>query len=121
IEQDILPKLGFLGVGWIGKNRLEALTSHKLTEQVYIHDPNQASVLEILQTLPSAKVKDSLDDLLQEEVDGIVIATPSALHAKQAIQALENGKAVFCQKPLGRNLAETNAVVLQAQQSNKLL
>lgn len=121
IEQDILPKLGFLGVGWIGKNRLEALTSQRLTEQVYIHDPDPSSIQDILQALPSAKVKESFNDLLQEEVDGIVIATPSALHAKQAIQALENGKAVFCQKPLGRNLAETKAVVYQAQQSNKLL
>src|SRR5690606_38675139 len=121
IEQDILPKLGFLGVGWIGKNRLEALTSQRLTEQVYIHDPDPSSIQDILQALPSPKVKESSTDVLQEEVDGIVIAAPSALHAKRAIQALENGQAVFCQKPLGRNLAETKAVVYQAQQSNKLL
>ena len=34
-------------------------------------------------------------------LDGVVIATPSALHAEQAIAALERGVAVFCQKPLG--------------------
>ena len=45
----------------------------------------------------------SLDELLEPELDGIVIATPSALHAEQAIAALERGLAVFCQKPLARN------------------
>src|SRR5690606_4374151 len=88
---------------------------------VYIYDPNPSSIQEAMQVVPSAKIKENYNDLLQEDLDGIVIATPSALHAKQAIQALESGKAVFCQKPLGRNLAETKAVVHQAQLSNKLL
>ena len=44
-------------------------------------------------------------------LDGVVIATPSALHAEQSIPALEAGVAVFCQKPLGRNAGEARAVV----------
>ena len=31
-----------------------------------------------------------------------MIATPNALHAEQCIRSLDAGKAVFCQKPLGR-------------------
>src|SRR5690606_2112222 len=53
--------------------------------------------------------------------DGVVIATPSALHAEQSIAALNMGKAVFCQKPLGRNAAETRAVVEAARKNNLLL
>lgn len=121
IQQDTLPKLGFLGVGWIGKNRLEALASSKLSENVAICDTYQPSIEETLKVVPAAKCYESLDEMLQQDIDGIVIATPSALHARQAIKALEHGKAVFCQKPLGRNLAETKAVVNQAQKSNKLL
>lgn len=121
VEIDTLPKLGFLGVGWIGKNRLEALISSNLSENIAICDTDKPNMDEVLKILPSVKCHDSLEDLLKENVDGIVIATPSALHAKQAITALEHGKAVFCQKPLGRNLAETKAVVNQAQKMNKLL
>lgn len=120
-QQGTLPKLGFLGVGWIGKNRMEALFSNKLTEKISVFDPDELSVQEALRAVPSAKVLQSYDDLLKEEIDGVVIASPSALHAKQAIQALEHGKAVFCQKPLGRNLGETKAVVHKAKQSDKLL
>jgi predicted dehydrogenase len=55
------------------------------------------------------------------ELDGIVIATPSALHAEQAIAALEAGLAVFCQKPLARNAAEARRVVAAARAADRLL
>jgi predicted dehydrogenase len=51
----------------------------------------------------------------------VVIATPSALHAEQAIAALEAGAAVFCQKPLGRTAAEAQAVVEAARAADRLL
>lgn len=121
VTQGVLPKLGFLGVGWIGKSRMEALISQALTKRISICDPDISSVQEALKTVPEAKIHTNFNDLLQEDLDGVVIATPSALHAEQALQALENGKAVFCQKPLGRNLAETKAIINQAQQANKLL
>jgi predicted dehydrogenase len=63
----------------------------------------------------------SLQDLLDRKLDGIVIATPSALHAEQARAALERGVAVFCQKPLARTAAETVAVVELARRGDTLL
>jgi predicted dehydrogenase len=43
------------------------------------------------------------------------------LHARQAMAALERGVAVFCQKPLGRDEAEVQAVVAAAEQADRLL
>jgi predicted dehydrogenase len=63
----------------------------------------------------------TLDELLEQELDGVVIATPSALHAEQCIRALEHGLAVFCQKPLGRTAAETRRVVDAARAADRLL
>jgi predicted dehydrogenase len=51
----------------------------------------------------------------------VVIATPSALHADQAVAALERGVAVFCQKPLARTAAETRRVVDAARRADRLL
>lgn len=121
LATETLPKLGFLGVGWIGKNRLESLVHSKLAKDISICDPHLPSMKDTLKSVPEAKTYGSYGDLLSSDVDGIVIATPSALHAKQALLALEQGKAVFCQKPLGRNLAETEAVVEMARQADKLL
>ena len=116
------PKLGFLGVGWIGRNRMEMIAKNGAGEISYIADTATQNLEEALKSAPEAKQAPSLEAMLQQpEVDGIVIATPSAFHAEQSELALEAGKAVFCQKPLGRNVEETKRVVAAARKNNKLL
>ena len=97
-----LPRLGFLGVGWIGRSRLQAIEEAGAGLAVAVADPVVDGAL------------GSYDELLEHELDGVVIATPSALHAEQAIAALERGLPVFVQKPLGRSAAEARAVVAAA-------
>lgn len=116
-----IPNLGFLGVGWIGKSRMEAVVSNGLGNGLAICDVEKANADEAIKLAPDAHVCDDLDSLLNESVDGVVIATPSAMHAKQSIASLQAGKAVFCQKPLGRNLNETKRIVEEARRADKLL
>jgi predicted dehydrogenase len=101
------PRLAFLGLGWIGRARMEAVAP--LVEVAAVADPAVAGAL------------GSLEELLALEPDGLVIATPSALHAEQAIAALRAGVPVFCQKPLGRDASETGAVVAVAERVDRLL
>jgi len=89
------PKLGFIGVGWIGRSRLEAIAHENIAEIKAISDPNQQYTEESLQIAAGAAVLPSLEELISAELDGIIIATPSALHAAQAIDAINGGKAVF--------------------------
>jgi predicted dehydrogenase len=115
------PRLGFLGVGWIGRHRMEAMLATGAVEAAAIADPSEEMAVEALKLAPDARIVDGLEGLLAEAVDGVVIATPSALHAEQSIQALAAGAAVFCQKPLGRNVAEAGAVVEAARKADRLL
>ena len=108
------PRLGFLGVGWIGRNRLEAVRASGVAEVVAVADP-------AVDELDGLRSLGSLGELLGADLDGIVIATPSALHAEQALTALERGLHVFCQKPLGRTAAETARVVRAARDADRLL
>lgn len=114
-------KLGFLGVGWIGRNRMEAMLATGKAEAIAICDPNPEMAGEAQKLAPDAQLAGSLDELLALAPDGVVIATPSALHAAQSIAALNAGAAVFCQKPLGRNAGEVETVLEAAQQANCLL
>lgn len=116
-----VPNLGFLGVGWIGKSRMESLISAQLGMAAAICDVEKTNADGALQVSPDAKMCDDLTSLLTKDVDGVVIATPSALHAKQSIECLQAGKAVFCQKPLGRNLNETRRIVDEARRADRLL
>jgi predicted dehydrogenase len=115
------PRLGFLGVGWIGRHRMRAILNTGVVEVVAITDPSPEMAAEAGRLAPKAELVSSLEDLLDAGVDGVVIASPSALHADQSIRALERGAAVFCQKPLGRTAAEVRAVVDAARRADRLL
>ncbi|PSC06683.1 oxidoreductase [Alsobacter soli] len=119
--QSSRPRVGFLGVGWIGRNRMEAILATGAVEAVAVCDASDDMAAEACRLAPGATRVDSLDAILDAGVDGVVIATPSALHAEQAIRALERGVAVFCQKPLGRTAAEARAVVEAARTADRLL
>ncbi len=115
------PRLGFLGVGWIGYHRMRAIAETGMAEIAAVADPSPQVIEEAARLAPDARTLSSFDELLDQDVDGIVIATPTALHAEQSIRVLERGKAVFCQKPLGRNRGEVRAVIEAARSANRLL
>jgi predicted dehydrogenase len=119
------PRIGFLGTGWIGRHRMECIARSGAGCVAAIAEPVRDAALaasESAAAFGTAPVLvDSLDALLDEGVDGVVIATPSALHAEQAVAALERGVAVFCQKPLARTAAETARVVHAARTADQLL
>ncbi len=114
-------RLGFLGVGWIGQRRMRSLLGSGLVEAVAVADPSLAAAAAAASAVDGCQPLPSLDALLELDLDGIVVATPSALHAEQAIRALERGLAVFCQKPLGRTAAEAQRVVDAARAGDRLL
>jgi predicted dehydrogenase len=116
-----LPRVGFLGVGWIGRQRMTALAQAGLIEAAAVADTDPVARSEAADAMPGITLGEDLPALLEADLDGVAIATPSALHAKQAIAALDRGVAVFCQKPLARTAAETRAVVEAARRNDLLL
>ncbi len=121
LTRAVRPRLGFLGTGWIGRHRMERIRESGVAEVAMICDASPQVLAETAAAVPQATVARDLDELLNGELDALVIATPSALHAEQSIRALERGLAVFCQKPLGRTAAEVEAVVRAAKAADRLL
>ena len=115
------PRVGFLGVGWIGRHRMQAILETGAVEAAGIADPSPETAAEAKKLAPEAALVAGLGELLDLGLDGVVIATPSALHAEQSVRALAKGAAVFCQKPLGRTAAEAKAVVDAARAADRLL
>ncbi len=114
--------LGFLGLGWIGRNRMKALLNNTASEATMIREPIPENVEQALVHCKDATISTSSAEMFQnKELDGIVIATPSAMHAQQSIEALQSGKAVFCQKPLGRTASEVKKIIAASLEANKLL
>ncbi|WP_425041568.1 Gfo/Idh/MocA family protein [Primorskyibacter sp. S187A] len=62
---------------------------------------------------------DSIDDALASDVNVIDICLPPALHRPVAVQALEAGKHVICEKPLAPSLRDVDAIIDAATRANR--
>ncbi len=120
-----LPRLGFVGVGWIGANRLRFVAEAASARVVAISDVRADAAREAAQMLETSTQQApsicSFEELLEQELDGIVIATPNADHAPQCLAALNRGLHVFCQKPLARTAEEVAQILRIARQADRLL
>lgn len=122
------PRLGFAGLGWIGAMRLEAIAEAGAAgagEITALCEPAAARLEEVARAHPGAAAFSSFDEMLacagDLGLDGVVIATPNALHAPQTLAALERGLAVFCQKPLALSGREAREMVDAARRADRLL
>jgi len=55
--------------------------------------------------------KDLAESLARSDVEAVILATPTPVHASQAIQCLEAGKHVMVEIPMADNLADALALV----------
>lgn len=115
------PRLGFLGLGWIGTHRLAAIERADVADIVAIADPVEEMVAAAAQHAPGALRLHNPDELFDLDLDAVVVATPSAQHAQQCIASLHHHRAVFCQKPLGRDTKEVSDVIDTARSVDRLL
>ncbi|HEU4604480.1 MAG TPA: Gfo/Idh/MocA family oxidoreductase [Steroidobacteraceae bacterium] len=115
------PRLGFVGLGWIGRKRLDAVAASGAVEVAALADADSARIDDAKQAYADAHVSPSLDALLDQELDGVVIATPNGSHAEQVVACLKRGLPVFCQKPLATSAADTQRVIEAARDADRLL
>ena len=55
------------------------------------------------------------------EVEAVLIALPTHLHARYAIRALRAGKHVFTEKPIARTLRQADQMIAAAKESGRIL
>ena len=65
-----------------------------------------------------ATIKEAIED---PEVEMVVIALPLWLHAPVAIDAMKNGKHVFCEKLMAHDISECKAMIKASKENNRLL
>ncbi len=114
-------KIALAGPGAFGHKHLDGLQNVADAEVIVIVDPNIELAEE---TAGKYNVPGAVDDLQvaldMDEVDAVILATPTQLHASQAIQCLRAGKHVEVEIPVADTLADAEAV-FQAQQETGLV
>ena len=61
--------------------------------------------------------KDLNESLARDDVDAVILATPTQVHAEQTIACLEAGKHVLCEIPIADSLADTKRVIAAQEKS----
>ncbi|NBO47467.1 MAG: gfo/Idh/MocA family oxidoreductase [Actinobacteria bacterium] len=73
------------------------------------------------QDFPGAVIVNSIDELVAEDLDLIVVASPNEFHSNHALAAIEAGINTVVDKPMGRDYYETLGLYEAAEQSGALL
>ncbi|MCR9259531.1 MAG: aldo/keto reductase [Pseudomonadaceae bacterium] len=125
---------GILATGTIGKTFAKALNAKALNakaligtaehELVAVGSRSAAGAQAFAEVFPDLELTchNSYDGLINDpQVDAIYVSTPHTEHAAWAIRAMQAGKHVLCEKPMGLNHAECMAMVTCAARHNVFL
>ena len=104
-------KIGVLGVGHLGKIHVKCIQLTDSFELVGFFDPDDNNAAKVIENHGIRRFE-SVDALLQA-VDVVDIVTPTLTHFQLALQAIQNGKHVFIEKPLTNTLEEAE-ILLEA-------
>ena len=105
-------RFALVGCGRISANHVAALEQHRERAQLVAVCDTDPAALAAAQTRTGAPGFASLDALLTgSDADIVVLATPSGLHARQAIQAARAGRHVLSEKPMATKFEDGQAMV----------
>ncbi len=114
-------KIGLAGQGAFGIKHLEAIRNIPGIEVITLTGGNQESTREVAGKFGIPHYTGDLaESLKQPGLEAMILATPTQMHARQAIQCLEAGKHVQVEIPLADSLADAEAVV-KAQEKTGLV
>jgi len=105
--------VGVLGAGRIARRvHLRNLATIRTVDVVVVADPDPAAA-EAGRELARAKRAslDPMEAIHDPDVEAVVIIAPTSLHAPLIEAALRAGKAVWTEKPIAQDLAETERIV----------
>jgi UDP-N-acetyl-2-amino-2-deoxyglucuronate dehydrogenase len=114
-------RFGMIGAGSISRSHLSALAAREDAEVTCLADANETAARDRAgQYGVPTVVTDYRELMARDDVDAVVVGIPTRFHPDAAIQALESGKHVLCEKPLARTLEECDAITAAARASGRV-
>jgi myo-inositol 2-dehydrogenase/D-chiro-inositol 1-dehydrogenase len=103
-------RIGVIGTGNIGTSHARSLAREVSGAQVaWLYDADRARAVALGDEL-GANVAPNVEQLIASS-DAVVIASPDALHAEQALICLDAQRPTLCEKPLAPTVAAARSVV----------
>ncbi len=111
-------RIGIIGVGGQGAYTWNGLANEEI---VMLCDVDTARVAPAAQRFPKAEVVQDFRRVLdRNDIDAVAVCTPDHWHAIPTVWALETGKHVYCEKPLGHTVHETRVMAEVAAKQKRV-
>lgn len=115
-----LKNIAVVGAGYWGKNLVRNF--YQLGVLKTVCDGALPIRTQMAESYPDIMVADNLKQILSDdEIEGVVIAAPAALHFEIAERVLQANKHVFVEKPLSLTYRDGEALVRLAADQQKIL
>ena len=115
-------KWGIAGLGNIARKFARDLNLVSQAELIGVASANRDRARAFKEEFDVQKAYDNYEDLYRDpEIDVIYIASLNQNHKSMTIEALKARKGVLCEKPLGLNIEEIQAMIAMAQKQNCFL
>lgn len=112
-------KIGIIGIGRIGRIHLDNLTKHFREVEVIAACDISSAGRDYALNAGVGKVYENAKEILSHTaVDTVVICSSTDTHPAYVIEAARNGKAVFCEKPLGLSISTILEVLDSVKEHN---
>ncbi len=126
---DQKKRVGLIGCGWYGKADLFRLIQVAPVEVVSLCDVDKrmlSDTADMVATRQASKKKprtygDYREMLKEKDLDVVLIATPDHWHALAMIAACEAGADIYCQKPIGVDVVECQAMLAAARKHKRVV
>src|SRR5437660_5635921 len=113
-----MTKFALFGAGFIGKVHANNIATHPRATLQYVYDVNTEAAQQVASRL-GAKVAASPEEIWQaDDVDAVLIASSTNMHADLLSRAIQALKPVYCEKPIDLNMERVKAVVQEAHHTN---
>jgi len=99
-------RVGIIGCGGLGTAHAANFEATGRAKVVAVADPEAGKPEALAERYQARAYGDGLEMLAREELEVVVVTTPTDLHCRYAVAAAERGRHVFCEKPLARTLAQ---------------
>ncbi|MBI5758854.1 MAG: Gfo/Idh/MocA family oxidoreductase [Planctomycetales bacterium] len=117
-------KIGFIGVGGMGSGHVGACKSLKEKDNLEflgVADCWKTRADQAAATLGTKAFTDYRAVLDIKEIDYVTIATPEHWHSKMTTDAMDAGKAVYCEKPMTHSIPQAQAVMKKQRETKRPL
>lgn len=109
-------RIAVAGAGYIGQAHMDVIRANPRLVLSAVVDPSPAAAQVAAQA--GVPLFASIDELLaRDPPDGLVLATPNALHVPQALQCIAAGVPILLEKPIATTVAEGRQLVERVAQT----